>query len=93
MKAGFKRKKFNKIDPRFKSQLDGYIKVLVKLEMERDTLGNAANFQDRYFLWKPLDDRCRVLKNELLQLGQALGVTKQQIDATIEEEKSITTKP
>ena len=93
MMTGFKKKKFNKIDPQFKAQLDGYIKVLAKLEMERDTLGNAANFQDRYFLWKPLDDRCKVLKNELLQLGQALGVTKQQIDATIEEEKSITTKP
>lgn len=91
--TGFKRKKSKKIDPLVKPQLDGYIKVLAKLEMERDTLGNATNFQDRYFLSKPLDDRCKLLKNELLQLGKALGVTKEQIDGEIEEEKATTTKP
>jgi hypothetical protein len=81
------------IDPKIKLQIEAQVKALATLEMERDTRSKATNFQERYFLWKPLDDRCKLLKNELLQLGKALGVTKEQIDATIQEEKAITTKP
>jgi len=82
-----------KIDPQIRLQIEAQVKALATLEMERDTRSRATNFQERYFLWKPLDDRCKLLKNELLQLGKTLGVTKEQIDAAIEEEKSITTKP
>ena len=81
------------IDPQIRLQIEAQVKTLATLEKERDTRSKATHFQERYFLWKPLDDRCKLLKNELLQLGKALGVTKEQIDATIEEEKSITTKP
>ncbi len=81
------------IDPQIKPQIEAPAKVLAKLEMQRDTLGNATNYQERYFLWKPLDDRCKLLKNELLQLGIALGVTKEQIDSTIKEEKSRFSSP
>ena len=72
-----------KIDPQIRLQIEAQLKVLATLEMERDTRSRATTFQERYFLWKPLDDRCKLLKNELLQLGKALGVTKEQIDAAI----------
>jgi len=81
------------IDPKIKLQIEAQVKALATLEMERDNRSKATNFQERYFLWKTLDDRCKLLKNELLQLGKTLGVTKEQIDATIEEEKLTTTKP